>query len=295
VGCLGMVTLNDIVQELMTNLQKLFMSEYVADIAIRVIPAIITLIIGYIITKKVTKLIHVKLRERGYALTVAAATSKLLYIILFVITVFIALGVAGVDLSSAALAGGTITGLVVGLALQPILSNFFAGLLIFSERPVNIGDLVQLEEQLGYVIDIGLLSSKVRKITGEVVRIPNDKFFTSNIINYSKAVAKAFELDIGISYNSDIAKAVKVIKEVINKHPYVLAEPEPVIWVNEFGDNAVIIKALVWAPSSLWIKVRRELLEDIKVRFDQEGIEIPFPQRVVWFRTPLNIKEGVEG
>lgn len=278
------------ITEILQHSILMFTSPYIIDLLTKIASAVSTLILGYLVAKKIKRFIEKKLRENGYTITVAAATSRLLYIALLIIVVFIALGVAGVDLSGAAIAGGTITGLIMGLALQPILSNFFSGLLLFSERPVNIGDLVELENQLGYVTDIGLLSSKIRKITGEVVRIPNDKFFTSNITNYSKAVAKAIELSVGISYNSSISTAIKIISEVINSHTYVLAEPEPIIWVDEFGDSAVIIKCLAWAPSNLWIKVRRELLEKIKYRFDEEGIEIPFPQRVLWFKTPLNIR-----
>ena len=207
------------------------------------------------------------------------------------VSFFIAIGVAGIGAGGLAFAG-TFTGLIVGLALQPTLSNFFAGLLLFSERPVHIGDLIEIEGFQGYVIDIGILSTKIRKISGEVIRIPNEKFFTGNIINYSRAVARAIEMNIGISYGSDIGKAIEIIKDILDKHPYILAEPEPLIWVTDFGDNAIVIKVRAWTlpQMTIWTKVKGELLKMIKERFDIEDIEIPFPQRVVWLRTPLKVE-----
>ena len=279
-----------------TDVVTFIESMFFIDILLRIVYIIVTITIGYIIAKNVYVRVDKYLRERGYPISTAIATAKIAYIAIIIVTIFIAVGIAGVGIQGLALAG-TVTGLVLGLALQPTLSNFFAGLLLFTERPVKIGDLIEIEGFKGYVVDIGILSTKVRKITGEIIRIPNEKFFTGNIVNYSRAVARAIELDVGIAYSSNISKALDIIRKVLIEYPYILAEPEPIIWVEQLGNSSIVIKVRAWTlPNiSLWIKTKSELLKMIKEKLDAEDIEIPFPQHVVWFRTPLKINMQSDG
>jgi len=274
----------------LTNILSFIESTLFIDVLLRIAYVVVTITIGYVIAKNVYVRVDKYLRERGYPISTAIATAKIAYISIIIVSIFIAVGIAGIGVQGLALAG-TVTGLVLGLALQPTLSNFFAGLLLFTERPVKIGDLIEIEGFKGYVIDIGILSTKIRKITGEIVRIPNEKFFTGNIVNYSRAAARAIELDVGIAYGSNISKAIDVIKRILMEYPYVLAEPEPVIWVEQLGNSSIVIKIRAWTlPNiSLWIKTKSELLRIIKEKLDAEGIEIPFPQHVIWFRTPLKL------
>ncbi|MBC7114401.1 MAG: hypothetical protein PWR13_630 [Archaeoglobi archaeon] len=188
----------------------------------------------------------------------------------------------GINLSGILVAGG-ILGIIIGFASQSTVSNLISGIFIILEKPIKIGDAIEVEGIRGVVEDVSILSTIMRTFDGLYVRVPNEKIFVSNIINFTAHVARRFEFMIGVSYSSDIKKAIELIRKIGEEHPFVLKNPEPQVFVYEFGDSSVNLNARFWAPSQVWFSVRMELLERIKKEFDENGIEIPFPQRVIWF------------
>lgn len=209
----------------------------------------------------------------------------ILKVIYFGIIIIAFLGVSptlGINLSGLIVAGG-ILGIIIGFASQSVVSNLVSGIFILAEKPVKIGDQIEVEGVRGIVEDVNILSTVIRTFDGLYVRVPNDKLFVSNIVNFTANVARRFEFMIGISYSSDINKAIELIRQIAEDHPFVLKNPEPLIFVYEFADSGVNINARFWAPASEWFNVRTELLQKIKEAFDENGIEIPFPQRVIWF------------
>lgn len=215
---------------------------------------------------------------------------KVIYYGIIAIAVVSVLPQLGINLSGLLVAGG-IAGLIIGFASQSVVSNFVSGLFLMIERPIKIGDQISIGEIMGFVEDVHILSTVVRTYDGIYVRIPNEKVFTSNITNFVANVARRFEYVVGIRYSDDAQKAIEVIKEVVEEHPFALKNPAPQIFVDELADSSVNIVVRVWAPSSVWYDVKMELLWKIKVALEKEGIEIPFPQRVVWF---ANLKGGVK-
>ena len=155
------------------------------------------------------------------------------------------------------------------------------------ERPIRIGNPVNIDGTVGIVEDIRIMSTSLRAFDGLFIRIPNQKVFTSNIINYEANPVRRFEYKIGIRYSDDADKAVQIIKDVIDKEPLALVEPEPLIFVSELGDNSVDIIVRPWAPASEWFKLYTTLLWKLKSALLSEGIEVPFPQRVLWFPDKL--------
>jgi small-conductance mechanosensitive channel len=207
---------------------------------------------------------------------------KIVYYGIITIAVVSVLPQVGVNLSGLLVAGG-IVGLTIGFASQSVVSNLVSGLFLMMERPIRIGDEIRIGDVMGFVEDIHVLSTIVRTYDGVYIRIPNEKVFTSNITNFVANVARRFEYVIGIRYSDDAQKATEIIKKVIEEHPFALRNPPPQIFVNELGDSSVNIVVRIWAPSAVWYSVRMELLWKIKVALEKEGIEIPFPQRVIWF------------
>lgn len=187
----------------------------------------------------------------------------------------------GIDPSSVLVAGG-IAGFVIGFASQSIVGNLISGLFLFFERPIRIGNQVNIGGITGYVEDIHTISTVIRTYDGLYVRIPNEKVFTNNITNYVHNLARRFDYSVGIRYSDDADKAIAIIEGLIKDHPLALVNPAPLVFVKELGDNAVIIDVKVWAPASEWYGVRMGLLWKIKKALEDEGIEIAFPQRVVW-------------
>lgn len=188
----------------------------------------------------------------------------------------------GLELSGLMVAGG-IVALAIGFASQSIIGNLISGLFLMGERPVKLGDQIIIGDHRGFVEDINIISTAIRTLDGLYIRIPNEMVFTSSIINYSLNPVRRLDLDIGIRYSDDADKAIKIIKNLVEEHPLTMVNPPTHVFVDNLGDNSVDIVARIWTPTSEWYTVQRELLWKIKIAIEAEGIQIPFPQRVVWY------------
>jgi len=207
-----------------------------------------------------------------------------------VVAVVSALPHLGLNLSGLMVAGG-VTGLVIGFASQKIVSNLISGVFLMIERPINIGQQVNVDSVAGYVEDIHIFSTIIRTYDGLSVRVPNEKVFTSNIINYVANVVRRFEYVVGIRYSDDADKAIGIIKNIIDDHPLALKNPSPQAFVDNLGDNAVNILVRIWGPATEWYGIKMELLLKIKTTLEESGIEIAFPQRTLWFASGLDVSK----
>lgn len=196
-----------------------------------------------------------------------------------------------INLSGLMVAGG-VAGVILGFASQSIISNLISGIFLIVERPIKIGDQISIDTHAGYVEDIRIISTTIRTYDGLYVRIPNQNVFTSSIVNYVNHIVRRFEYVVGIRYSDDEKRAIEIIRSVIDAHPFALKNPEPQVFVDNLGDNAVNILVRIWSPIGEWYSVKRELLPEIKKRLESEGIEIAFPQRVVWFGNTHSGEQG---
>ncbi len=245
----------------------------------------IALLIIQIITLNLRKALSDKLRKNEMEILLKIVR----YSIIFIAFISI-LPTLSIDLTGILLAGG-FAGLVLGFASQSVVSNLVSGIFLIFERPIKIGDEIQIEGAEGYVEDIRLLSTVVRSYEGIYVRLPNEKVFTSMITNYVANVARRFKYTIGISYRDDASRAIEIIAGLLEQHPYVLKEPKPLIYVDSLGDSSVNIAVYIWSPISEWFTTKNELLRKIKITLEEAGIEIPFPQRVIWFGKEEELQE----
>lgn len=182
---------------------------------------------------------------------------------------------------------GSIAGVVIGFASQNILGNFISGTFLIIERPMKIGDQVNIDEIRGYVEDIRIISTVIRTYDGLYVRIPNQTVFTTKMINFVGHKVRRFEYIVGIRYSDDVEKAISIIKDIVDVQPFALNNPPPQIFVDNLGDNAVNIIARIWAPVSEWHELKMTLLWKIKTALEKNEIEIAFPQRTLWFANKL--------
>ena len=240
---------------------------------------ILILVISVIIGKVIRANVHRIMKEK-IPITTLIVVEKMVYYVIIFIGFMVALPYIGLSLSGLLMAGG-ILGIVIGFASQTVVSNLISGIFLLIEKPMKVGDGVNIGDVSGVVEDIRILSTTVRTYDGVYVRLPNDKVFSSNIQNYVAHEARRFGYTVGISYKDDAEKAIEIIKKLLDEHPLVLKEPSPTIFVEELGDSSVNLTIKVWAPSSHWYGVYTEMLWKIKVALEKEGIEIPFPQRVV--------------
>ncbi len=240
------------------------------------------LVIGIGISFLIKREIYKALIKRGNE-RVARSASKGIYYILIAIVILIAISSLGISLTGTVLAGG-IVGIILGFALQSIISNFIAGLLIYSEKPFHLGDVIEVEGEVGKVLEIGILSTRLLGFDGVERRIPNEKILTSKVRNYSSAPCRRIELEVGISYESDVEKAKEIIFRTLNSDPYVLEDPEPSVFLESLGDYSLNVKIYLWAPTQKFFEVKRRILEKIFENLRREGIEIPFPRMEVELR-----------
>jgi small-conductance mechanosensitive channel len=218
---------------------------------------------------------------------------KIIYYGIIVVTLLAVVTSQGIDLSGLMVAGG-IFGIIIGFAAQSVVSNLFSGIFLMFDRPAKTGDLIEIPQSkiYGKLMDITIFSTRIKLFDGSIMRVPNEKIFTSEIRNVSGSEVRRLEAVLGIAYKEDIDRAISVIKKAVSKLPYVLREPEPAVWTEQLADSSIHLKVLTWIPRDEWDNVGPILLKEIKKDIDDAGIEIPFPQRVVHYvekaRKPSN-------
>ncbi|MBE43707.1 MAG: mechanosensitive ion channel protein MscS [Thaumarchaeota archaeon] len=190
----------------------------------------------------------------------------------------------GIDFTGVLLAGG-IFGIVIGFATQSIVANLISGLFLHIDRPVKVGDPIEVVDMnvAGVVVETTAFSTRLRRFDGVFIRIPNEKFFTSQLRNFSTHVARRVEVTVGIAYKEDATTTIQLIKEMVDKDPKVFVEPAPSIIVWELADSSVNINIRIWVASQEWFPVRLEIMQQLKELLDNSGIEIPFPHQTIWF------------
>ncbi|MEM1167064.1 MAG: mechanosensitive ion channel family protein [Planctomycetota bacterium] len=206
-----------------------------------------------------------------------------------VIGLVVAVSMLGIDISPlvAAIAAA---GLVIGLALQGTLSNFASGILILIYRPYDVGDVIDGGGVFGKVEAMNLVSTKVVTFDNQEMFVPNNQIWNGVITNVTGRDTRRVDMTFGIGYTDDIAKAQAIIQEIVNAHPMVLADPAPVIKLNELGDSSVNFVVRPWSKTSDYWDVYWDVTRAVKERFDAEGVSIPFPQQDMHLPGPIEVK-----
>ena len=169
-------------------------------------------------------------------------------------------------------------GVAIGLALQGSLSNFAGGFIILLLRPFKVGDYVQTGQFEGEVEQIGVFYTTLTTIDNKVVLIPNGTLSNGSLINYSSKPTRRVDLIFSASYESDILKVKRVLEDIVRNNSLILHDPEPFIGLFEQGANSLNFAVRVWCNKENYWPVYFDLLEKVKIRFDEEGISIPYPQ-----------------
>lgn len=204
--------------------------------------------------------------------------------VIWVVGLIIALRELGIQVT-AFLASAGIVGLAVALAAKTILSNVLAGLTLTADRNFRVGDRIEVGDYIGDVLEINLHKSVIRTLDNEIVLIPNDVLGKEVIVNHMLPEQKTrLETQIGIAYGADLERATSILQSIVQDIDRVRPEPEPEVNVAALGDNAVSLQVLVWIDGPRGKRaVRDQVYRRALARFEDAGIEIPFPQRVVQF------------
>lgn len=196
-----------------------------------------------------------------------------------VILVFRELGFSIAPLLGAA----GIAGVALAFASQTSVSNIISGLFLIAENPFSVGDLITVNGLKGVVLSIDTLSVKLRTLDNRFVRIPNETLIKSECVNITKFPVRRIDINLGVDYSTDLKKLRSVLMEVADANPLCLMEPKPLLVLNGFGESSIDFLFGVWVTKENYLKLKNSIQEQLKEAFDREGIEIPFPQRVVYF------------
>ena len=242
--------------------------------------AAIILIAGIWGAKLLARLTRRLMAARNVEPTLVAFTAALVNAALVTFVIVAALSKLGVQTTSVIAVIGA-AGLAVGLALQSSLGNFASGVLILLFRPFKVGDVIEAAGVIGLVEELHIFTTRLRTGDNKTVFVPNAKLTSDNIINYSSKGTRRLDLVIGVGYEADLKHVKTVLGEVLGAEPRILPDPAPLVAVLEFADSSVNFAVRPWVKVADYWDVHFALMEAIKLRFDAEGISIPFPQRDV--------------
>ncbi|MEP3246645.1 MAG: mechanosensitive ion channel domain-containing protein [Sneathiella sp.] len=265
------LNLEEIMQELITVI-----TAYGLD----VIGAIIILIIGNMISKRVPKTVAKMLNKRGVDPTVVNFLGSLTRMSILVITMLLVLAQFGVQTASLIAVLGA-AGLAIGLALQGTLSNVAGGVMLLFFRPLRVGDYVEAGGHGGTVKAVNLFTTELATPDNVQIILPNASVWGGAIKNFSFHDTRRVDLVMGIAYEDDMDKAISVMNALIEAETRSLKDPAPMIAVAELADSSVNFTVRMWCNSADYWGLKFDMTKAMKEAFDKEGISIPFPQRVV--------------
>jgi small-conductance mechanosensitive channel len=254
------------------------------------------LIVGYILSKRLSRTVGRKvLPKMGVHESAAAALQSItFYILVFTVTLF-SLKVVNVPLTAFTVLGGAVA-IGVGFGSQNIINNFMSGLIILADRPIRVADLVQLQDLEGVVQHIGARSTRIKNIQNVDIIVPNSAFLQNNVINWtlSDELYRAY-IEVGLAYGSPTREATKLFVRAAREHGKVLDKPQPIVLFSQFGDNALIFEIFFWIRMRTHME-RRMIESDLRYRIDhlcrEADIVIAFPQRDIHLDTakPLDVR-----
>lgn len=206
--------------------------------------------------------------------------SGLVHVMVIVIVAVTAMGVLGISTASFVAVLGA-AGLAIALAFQGTFSNFAAGIMLLTFRPFNVDDFVEVGGGAGTVKEVGIFSCILHTPDNVQIRVPNSQIFGATIRNYSANDTRRIDLVMGVSYDDDLGAAVRTCVDTISADVRVLADPAPVVAVNELGDSSVNLVVRPWCKKEDYWATRWDLTRALKENLERAGCSIPYPQRDV--------------
>lgn len=249
------------------------------NLGVRILLAVVFLFIGVSLIKIIRRIVKKSLKRAGADVGVVQFLDSFIKVGLYIILGFMVAGGFGLDAASV-VAVVVSAGVAVGLALQGSLSNFAGGVLILLLKPFKVGDYIKEDSQgnEGTVTEIQMFYTKLLTFDGKTVVLPNGTLANTSLVNVTAANFRRLDVTVGISYDSDIKKAKAVLTRLINENPLVLPDKDKVVVVDDLADSSVVLAVKCHVKTEDYWTLRGELLENIKLCFDEEGIMIPYPQ-----------------
>lgn len=249
---------------------------------IRIVIAIIIFFVGRALIRWIRKRVKTSMERANVDAGVTQFTQSLLKFGLYFLLIMVIAGNLGFDLSSITVAFASAS-VGITLALQGTLSNLAGGILILITRPFVVGDYIieDTKKNEGTVKEIGIFTTKLTTLDNKTIVIPNGTLCNNSLTNVTEKEIRQLDLKIGISYDSDLRKAKGILAEIIVNQDAIIPDQPTNVFVDSLAESAVILGVRAWVKNQEYWNTRWALLEDIKITFDKEGIEIPYNQLTV--------------
>lgn len=243
--------------------------------------AIVLLIVGWWLAGRAERGVRLLLgRQSQIDITLSGVLASLVRYAILILVVVAVLGQLGIQTTSILAALGA-AGLAIGLAMQGTLSNIAAGMMLLWLRPFRIGDFIDNGNVSGTVTDVGLFASELRTYDGVYIFMPNSDLWNRRLINYSRMPTRMVDLKFGVAYGDDIAAGKQTLLAMVADEKMVNAQPEPLVFVDELADSAVVLRLRCWTANADYWTVVRAFNERGKAALEAAGLSFPFPQRDV--------------
>lgn len=251
--------------------------ELLVAYGLRVVGAIVLLLVGRMVAGALRKGVRSAMTRRKVDETLIPFASGIVYYLALAVVLIAVLGLFGIETTSLIAVLGA-AGLAVGLALQGSLSNFAAGVLIVAFRPYKVGDYVEAGGVSGTVEEVQIFTTVLKSPDNKKIIVPNSQIMAAEIVNYSAKDTRRVDLVAGCGYDDDLDKVRRVLNEIVTGDDRVLQDPAPTIAVLELADSSVNFVVRPWTKTEDYWGVYFDTMAAVKLRLDEEGIEIPFPQ-----------------
>ena len=249
-----------------------------------IVLASLLIVLGFFLARWLEKKLTSRLVERKVKAEVVHLIRRIFYILVIVILVITALGLLNVPLAAFAFISGALA-IGVGFGAQNIINNFISGWILMWERPIRIGDWVEIGEDIGVVEEINTRSTRLKRIDGVHLLLPNSKLLEDTVINWTRVdnILRSV-VRVGVSYSSDVVVVKSLLDKVVHAHEGILTKPEPQVIFEDFGDSSLVFDVYFWIDMSEGRSLRgtrSELRFEIAKIFEENGIVIAFPQQDV--------------
>jgi len=249
-----------------------------------IVLASLLIVLGFFLARWLEKRLTSRLVERKVKAEVVHLIRRIFYILVIVILVITALGLLNVPLAAFAFISGALA-IGVGFGAQNIINNFISGWILMWERPIRIGDWVEIGEDIGVVEEINTRSTRLKRIDGVHLLLPNSKLLEDTVINWTRVdnILRSV-VRVGVSYSSDVVVVKSLLDKVVHAHEGILTKPEPQVIFEDFGDSSLVFDVYFWIDMSEGRSLRgtrSELRFEIAKIFEENGIVIAFPQQDV--------------
>ncbi len=251
---------------------------------IKIITAILIFIIGKWLARKITKILAKVLEAQDVDVTLVKFLNNIIYYLLLTAVLVAVAGQLGINTASFLTIIGA-AGLAIGLALKDSLANFSSGIMLILFRPFRVGDVVVVAGETGKVEEISVFNTILNTPDNQRKIIPNGAISNDTITNITANDTRRVDLVIGIGYDDDIKKAKETLEQIVEAEELVLKDPEPTIAVLELADSSVNLVVRPWVKTDDYWTVHFNLIEKIKLTFDEKNISFPYPQQDVHMHT----------